>query len=105
MTTTQKAKSFFEMTAAEKAAFVRKVERGIPVSQLKPLSARDKALWKAAKRGPGRPRKLPGDKAVPVRVTFEPGLLKAIDAGAARKGISRAEFLARGAKLVLEVET
>ena len=101
MASIQKSKSFFDMTAAEKEAFVRKVERGIPVGRLKPLSARDKALWTAAKCSPGRPRKPPGAKAVPIRVTFEPGLLKAIDTCAAQKGISRAEFLAQGAKLVM----
>ena len=103
MTTRQKTKSFFDMTAAEKEAFVSKVEQGIPAGQLKPLSARDKALWKAAKRTPGRPRKPDGAKSVPVRVTFEPGLLKAIDTCAAQKGVSRAEFLAHGAKLAMGI--
>jgi hypothetical protein len=58
-------------------------------------------LWEAAKRGPGRPKKLPGTKAVAVQVTFEPKLLHRIDACASAKNMSRAEFLAHGAKLAM----
>jgi hypothetical protein len=96
-----KTKSFFDMTEDEKEGFVRKLERGIPARQLKQLSAEDKALWRAAKRGLGGPRKSSGRKAVPVRVNLEPKLLKAIDAFAASNGLSRAELLTRGAKLAM----
>lgn len=101
MPTRQKAKPFFKMTLAEREEFVRELERGIPASRMKRLSAHDRALWRAAKRGPGRPRKALGTKAVPVRVTFEPKLLEAIDAYATSNGMSRAELLARGAKLAM----
>jgi len=97
----KKQKPFFEMTAAEKSAFVQKLERGIPRARLRPLSAKENVLWQAARRAPGRPRKPAGEKAVPVRVTFEPSLLTAIDACARQRGISRAQLLAEGAKLAL----
>ena len=97
----RKAKSFFEMTADEKEQFVRRIERGIPARQLKPLSAADKALWRAAKRAPGKSRGSRRQVSVPVRVTLEPKLLKAIDAYAASNGITRSELLARGAKLAM----
>jgi hypothetical protein len=102
MAITNKSKSFFDMTAAEREAFVQKLERGIPAVRLKPLSAKDRARWELARRRPGRPRKPAGTKAVPIRVTFEPALLAEIDSYTNRKGISRAEFLARGARLALE---
>ena len=101
MSRRRKSKPFFQMTSTERDAFVRNLEKGIPASRLKPLSARDKALWRAAQRGPGRPRKPAETKSVPVRVTFEPKLLKAIDAYAASNGMSRAELLARGAELAM----
>jgi hypothetical protein len=97
----KKAKSFFAMSAAEKEAFVQRVESGIPHGKLRPLSKGDRGMWEKARRGPGRPRKPAKDKAVPIRVTFEPRLLAEIDACAQQRGVSRAEFLAEGAKLAL----
>ena len=94
-------KAFFDMSSAEKQAFVARLEKGIPARNLKPLSSRDRALWDAAKRGRGRPLKAPGTKFVPVRVTFEPGLLAKVDAYTKAKGITRAELLARGALLAM----
>jgi hypothetical protein len=99
-----KAKPFSQMTAAEREAFVRNVEQGIPATRLKPLSLSDKALWRAARRAPGRPRKAAGAKSVPVRVTFEPKLLQEIDAYAQSNGLTRAQLLARGAKLAMGKE-
>ena len=96
-----KPKSFFKMTDAEKEAFIGKLERGIPRRQLRPLSKSEKALWQAAKRSPGRPRKPLSEKAIPVQVTFTPELLAAIDARAQQRGMTRAQFLAEGAKLAL----
>jgi hypothetical protein len=92
-------KSFFEMSERERKQFVRRLERGVPANRLKPLSRDDLALWRTAKRG--RPRKHASAKSVPVQVTFEPKLLKQIDAYTASKGITRAELLARGAELAM----
>lgn len=101
MSSKRTTKPLFQMTLAEREAFVRELESGIPASRVKPLSERDRALWRAAKRGPGRPRKAPGAKSVPIRVTFEPALLKEVDAYAHSNRMTRAELLARGAKLVM----
>jgi hypothetical protein len=101
MSSKRTTKPFFKMTLAEREAFIHELESGIPASRLKPLSEHDRALWRAAKRGPGRPRKAPGAKSVPIRVTFEPALLKEIDAYAHSNGMTRAELLARGAKLAM----
>lgn len=97
----KKTKSFFQMSLAEKEEFARVLEKGIPARRLKPLSDKDKVLWQAAKRSRGLPRRSNHTKAIPIRVAFEPQLLKAIDACATKNGISRDELLARGAKLAL----
>jgi hypothetical protein len=97
----RKSKPFFKMTAQEKDAFVRRLENGIPRSKLRPLSPRDNLLWEAAKRGRGRPRTPPNQKSVAVQVTFKPQLLAAIDEYARKRGITRAQLLAEGAKLAL----
>jgi len=97
----RKPKSFFKMTPQEKEAFVRRIEKGIPQSKLRPLSARDNLLWQAARRGPGRPKVAPDQKSVAVQVTFKPKLLAAIDDAARKRGITRAQLLAEGAKLAL----
>jgi hypothetical protein len=88
-------KPFFEMTLAEKKAYSAELAKGIPFSKTKPLSAKGKALWLAAKRSPGRPPKSPETKAVRVNMTFDPVLLARINACAKAKGISRAELVAR----------
>ena len=99
MKMTPDLESFFEMSDKGKKYFVRRLERGIAPSRLKPLSREDRALWKAAKRG--RPRKPASAKSIPVQVTFEPKLLKRIDAYTTAEGITRAELLARGAELAM----
>jgi hypothetical protein len=68
---------------------------------MKPLSARGKALWESAKRGRGRPPKLPGTKVRRINLTFEPALLAKMNAYAKAKGISRAELVARGVELAM----
>jgi len=94
-------RSFFDLTTAEKEAVVLRLAKGTDYKDTRPLSSKEKTLWELAKRGRGRPKKLPGAKAVAVQVTFEPRLLERIDAYAAAKRMSRAELLARGAKLAM----
>lgn len=101
MRTKKKPKSFFEMSAAERDAVAAELAKGTDYRDTRPLSPRDMALWNAAKQGRGRPRKPLGSKAVPVRVTFEPALLKRMDAYTKAKGMSRAQLLARGAELAM----
>jgi hypothetical protein len=94
-------RSFFDLTTAEKEAVVARLAKGTDYKDTRPLSGKEKSLWEAAKRGRGRPKKMPGHKAVAVQVTFEPRLLEKIDAYAAARKMSRAELLARGAKLAM----
>jgi hypothetical protein len=94
-------KSFFGLTRAEKEADVARLAKGTDYKDTRPLSAREKALWEAARRGRGRPPKAPGAKSVAVQVTFEPRLLEKIDDFAHSKKMSRSELLARGAKLAM----
>jgi hypothetical protein len=97
----KRTKSFFDLTKSEKEAVVARLAKGTDYADTRPLSSKDKALWEAAKRGRGRPPKPPEAKAVAVQVTFEPQLLHKIDAYAAARKMSRAELLARGAKLAM----
>ena len=101
MSKPKRNKSFFQMTAAEKEAVAAKLAEGTDYRDTRPLSSGDRARWEAAKRGRGRPPKPRGTKAVPVRVTFEPGLLARVDAYTRAKRISRAQLLARGAELAM----
>jgi hypothetical protein len=99
---TKSRKSFFDMTHAEKEAEVARLARGTDYKETRPLSAKEKALWEAARRGRGRPPKAPGAKSVAVQVTFEPRLLQKIDHYAHSKKMSRSQLLARGAKLAMQ---
>ncbi len=51
------AKSFFEMNAGERDAEAARLAKGTDYRETRPLSRKDRALWEAAKRGRGRPRK------------------------------------------------
>ena len=93
--------SFFDLSPAERDAVAAKLAKGTDYRDTRPLSRKDRALWEAAKRGRGRPRKRPENKAVPVRVTFEPNLLARVDAYTKARGMSRAQLLARGAELAM----
>jgi hypothetical protein len=73
---------------------------GITPETMRPLSPALRRRWQAAKRG--RPRKAPGTKAVPTLITVDPRLLKRIDAGARKAGLSRSEFLANAARRQLQ---
>jgi len=74
---------------------------GINFDRTRQMSPAERAAWSEARRGPGRPRKAPGEKAARVLVTLAPALLAAADGYAQREGISRAELIARGLLTVL----
>ena len=61
---------------------------------------RERAKWLRAKRKPGRPRTGRGVKVISVSVEKE--LLKQSDALAKRRGISRAQLIAKGLQGVLQ---
>ena len=70
--------------------------RGVRFEETRELTTPERALWEQAKRGRGRPKKAPGEKAARVLITIAPGLLAAADDYARSRGISRAELIARG---------
>lgn len=69
-----------------------RLARGITAEKLKPMTTEQRQRWEAAKRG--RPRKVPGEKAIPTLITVEPKLLKKVDAYAKKTGISRSKLFA-----------
>jgi hypothetical protein len=74
---------------------------GIRFEQTRELTLREQASWDQARRGPGRPRKAPAEKAARVLVTIAPDLLARADDYAHRHRISRAELFARGIVTIL----
>ena len=77
-----------------------RLAHSITPEAMRPLSPSMRRRWQAGKRG--RPRKSPGTKAVPTMITVEPGLLRQIDAGARKAGVSRSQFLAKAARRELK---
>jgi len=69
----------------------------------RPLTAAERRDWEKARRGPGRPRRGAGAKAISVSV--ERGLLARSDALASSLGISRASLIERGLKAVIAAGT
>lgn len=86
------SRSFLKMTSAERDAEAKKWESGISFDDTRPLSKRSKALWATAKRGRGRPRKAPNQKAVRVLISLEPRLLAHVEAFASSKGLDRSKL-------------
>jgi hypothetical protein len=82
-------------------AALDQLARSITPEKMQPLSRKMQQRWKAAKRG--RPRKSPSAKAVPTMITLEPTLLRKIDAGARKAGVSRSQFLAEAARRELKL--
>ena len=78
-----------------------RLARGLTPQKMRPLSPAMGARWQAAKRG--RPRKVPGTKAIPTMITVEPRLLKQIDVEARKVGLSRSQFLANAARRELSL--
>ncbi|HEY8746839.1 MAG TPA: hypothetical protein VIM11_02615 [Tepidisphaeraceae bacterium] len=88
------SKDFHNMTVEERDAEARKWEGGISLEQTRPLSKKSKALWELAKRGRGRPRKSPGDRARRVLISLDPKLLAVVESFAADKGLDRSKLFA-----------
>lgn len=94
---------FDAMSPAEKEAVYAEVDRPIPRSQLRPLTAAERARWARFKKRLGRPKI--GLGAKPVTVSIERGRLERIDAFLKRHGLARSAFFLRGAELAMaEVE-
>jgi hypothetical protein len=67
-----------------------RLAHGITPKKLRPLTAKQRGRWGAARRG--RPKKPPGAKAVPTLITVEPQLLRRAEAYAKRAGLSRSQL-------------
>jgi hypothetical protein len=88
------SKDFLKMSASERDAEAKKLERGILFEETRPMSARSKALWESAKRGRGRPRKPAGQKAQRILISIEPKLLALVESFAASNGLDRSRLFA-----------
>jgi hypothetical protein len=97
---TKRAAKLSPMKTMRLAEASKKLE-GIRFEETRELTSAEKAMWEQARRGPGRPRKAPGEKAARVLVTIAPDLLAQADAYAQRHDISRAELFARGLVTIL----
>jgi hypothetical protein len=91
-------KDFLRMTAEERDAEAKKLERGISFKDTRPLSKHSRALWELAKRGRGRPRKPAGEKAERILISIEPQLLALIEKFTASNGLDRSKLFALSVK-------
>jgi hypothetical protein len=86
-----KKKSLFKMTPSERNADVRKFDDGLSLDELRPMSAKNKLLWEAAKRR--RPRS--GPRAVKVLVALDPALLEKVDTYAKDHQLRLSQLISR----------
>jgi hypothetical protein len=99
-------KHWSEMNTRELAEATRELDKEFSGEGWKPLTARDKALFKrsaakaAAKAARGRPRI--GKGAERINISIERQMLKKADALAKREGVKRSELIARGLAMLLK---
>ncbi len=86
------SKDFFKMTSKERDAEAKKWEKGVSFDETKPLSAKNKQLWQAAKRGRGRPPKAGHEKAKRFIVSMDPAIFKMVTEYVAESGIDRSKL-------------
>ena len=92
MTKTKKTTpSFDQLSPAQKEAIFRKADR-VRADDGVPLNAKDRRLHRQAGLPVGRPRV--GQGAKRINISMELGLLKAFDAFARQKGMTRAGLIA-----------
>jgi hypothetical protein len=87
------------MTRQELDAVGAELERPIPLSETRPMTAAERRQWQRAKRGPGRPRRGKGVRVISLSV--EQSLLEKADLAARGAGISRAAIFEMGLRAVL----
>lgn len=75
------------------------VDRVIEPSEMKPLTAAQRARERRAKRKAGRPRV--GAGAEKLRISMERGLLRKVDQFARRRGLSRSQLIAESLRRTL----
>ena len=90
---------FLALSDAEKDAAVADLDREIPLSQTRPLNARERKQWQKTKRRLGRPKVGEGSKMI--AVTVERGLLRRADRYAKQHKLKRAQMVAAGLELLM----
>ena len=98
----KKKKAWTRMSATDLERATAEFDKEFVADTFNPLTARDKARWAGAKRGPGRPRQ--GKGAQVISVSIERDLLKECDRLARRRKFTRAQLIARGLRAVLSAE-
>jgi hypothetical protein len=71
------------------------------VAQFRPMTSAERAEH-MRRTGIGRPRKKPSERAARVLFTIDPKLLKSVDKFARKKGITRAQMIADGLRLLMK---
>jgi hypothetical protein len=94
-----KQKKFLELSDREKTEAAREFDQEFIAKSFRPMTAAERARWQRIKRRPGRPRNGRGVKVISVSV--EKDLLKQSDALAKQLGVSRAQLIASGLRVVL----
>jgi hypothetical protein len=89
-----------KMTAEEMDAEVAKFDRPNPSLRGKPLSKKQHAQHRHAKRRMGRP--VVGKGSMRISITMERGLLKAVDEHAAKSNATRSALISEGVRAVLK---
>src|SRR4051812_29504233 len=82
---------FLALSDYEKEAVYRELDRPVPQSETRPMTAAERRRWEKAKRKVGRPKI--GNGTAVVSVTVEKDLLAWADAYAREKGLSRARLV------------
>ena len=97
--TKKPAKPYWEMNTRELAEATRDLDGDLPPGFLRPLSAKNKALWERMKRKRGRPPI--GEGARVISLSVEKSLLKRSDDLARKEGLTRAQLFARALQNLL----
>jgi hypothetical protein len=93
------SKPYWEMNTRELAEATREFDGDLDWSRLRPLNAKEKALWERAKRKRGRPPVGEGSKVISLSV--EKSLLQRSDNFAKKQGLTRAQLFARALESLL----
>lgn len=94
--------AFLALSPKEKEREYDSVDREFSREDTQPSTASQRKAWRkfqARRRGRGRPKI--GEGAKVISLTIEGGLLKRADAFAKRRGVSRAQMVARGLELLM----
>jgi hypothetical protein len=95
--------NFLDLTPAERKKATAEFDREFVADTFRPLNAKERSQWSAAKRRPGRPKLGKGSKVI--SVSIEESLLKQTDRLAKRLRISRAGLIARSLRSLLEANS